>query len=163
MSAKQRKKSVSKSQKAKATRGKEVPASESPESTDNQTICWQFCKMDWDGPWGNTSLKKMTLDALLKKVLAQFDNMTWAEIFRASGGRKNGNNNHPVRVQDLSKTARDRLEKISLSDQESLISLRVQSKIRIYGIRDRRAFQFLWYDPWHDDHAKAVYPSGQKR
>ncbi|MCY4288053.1 MAG: hypothetical protein OXC63_05625 [Aestuariivita sp.] len=99
---------------------------------------------------------------LLTGILANLDSMTWAEIYRSSGDRSRGNNSHPVKVQKLSKIAKERLKEIRMMDLEDLISLRVNSTTRLYGIREGRVFQFLWYDPWHDDPQTAVYPTCRK-
>ena len=134
-----------------------------PVATDGQTIRWQFNKGDWDGPWGSVALTNTTLDQLVRRVFANWDSMTWAEMYSATGGRRQGNNHHPVRVADLSSKAKARLKEIRLADLDDLVSLRVNSTTRVYGIREGRVFQFPWYDPWHDAPARAVYPSARRR
>lgn len=124
--------------------------------TDHQTICWQLGKFDWNGPWGIAGIDDVR--AFITGTVSSWESMTWNEIFSATGGRQRGNNNHPVKVADLSKKAKARLRDIRLDDIEELISLRVTNVVRVYGIRDGRAFQLLWYDPQHDNKARAVYP-----
>ena len=84
--------------------------------------------------------------------------MTWAAIMQASGGRARGNNNHPVQVVMLTQRAKARLAEIRQDDVSELFSLRLDSTKRIYGIRDCRALKLLWYDPYHGDNRRAVYP-----
>lgn len=72
---------------------------------------------------------------------------------RATGGRKRGNNNHPVPVSELAGNARKRLVEIGQEELDVLFSLRLSGKGRIYGVRDQRALKLLWYDPYHD-----IYP-----
>lgn len=138
---------------------KKVRQESSTGGTDNQTICWQFSRIDWDGPWGSAALTGVNIVDLLKSTIAKWETMTWAAIYAASGGKSKGNNHHPIEVSGLSKKAKDRLKQIKYSDFDSVISLRVNSTVRIYGIRNQRALQFLWYDPWHDDRNNAVCPS----
>jgi len=45
-----------------------------------------------------------------------------------------------------------------MDDIDTIVSLRVNATIRLYGIRDGHALQILWYDPWHDSKDMAVYP-----
>ena len=80
------------------------------------------------------------------------------------GGRRAGNNHHPINVEDLSKIAQKRLENIHKDDLvESIFSFRVDGTTRVYGIRDGRVFNVLWFDPWHGDAKKAVCPSKKRK
>ena len=128
------------------------------QSADHLTVCWHLGKFDWDGPWGNKACGKLNFRQLLDHTISNWETMTWAELFRAGGGKAQGNNHHPIETSKLSSKAKGRLKDIQSDDVGSLVSLRVSSKVRLYGIRDGRAYQFLWYDPWHDI-KKAVCPS----
>ena len=44
-------------------------------------------------------------------------------------------------------------------DIAEIISLRINARTRLYGIRDERAFKMLWYDPRHDRAKTAVCPA----
>lgn len=109
--------------------------------------------MDMDGDWGRSRVTAQVWGEAILPKLWGFDSMTWGEIMGASGGRAAGTNHHPVKVEDLSKAARDRLREIELDDVEELFSLRLDGRKRIYGIRDGRILELLWYDPDH-----TVYP-----
>ena len=89
--------------------------------------------------------------------------MTWASILQAAGGRKAGNNNHPVQVINLNPKARKRLKLINQEDLTELFSLRLTGTKRIYGVRDRQVLKLLWYDRYHGDNALAVYPVDRNR
>ena len=129
-----------------------------PDDKDLETVVWQFGIADLEGTWGwKTTAGKDWWEKILPK-LRDFESMTWEEIMRASGGRKAGTNNHSVEVKNLTPQARDRLEEIQQDDVSELFSLRLDSKTRIYGIRDRRALKLLWYDPYHGNNQRAVYP-----
>ena len=84
--------------------------------------------------------------------------MTWAAIMAASGGRRRGTNHHPVKVEKLTRQAKNRLEEIGQDDVDELFSLRLTQTQRIYGIRDRRALRLLWFDRHHGNNGRAVYP-----
>jgi hypothetical protein len=76
--------------------------------------------------------------------------MTWQEILSATGGRSHGNNSHNISVSELIKEARDRLAEINLDDVDELFSLRLEGKIRIWGMLDNDVLKILWYDPKHE-------------
>ncbi|MDP9932536.1 hypothetical protein J2X92_004791 [Variovorax paradoxus] len=83
--------------------------------------------------------------------------MTWAEIQSATGGRKEGNNNHFVPVAKMPKEAQDRLIELRLDDIDDLFSLRLQNALRLYGIRDGRVLRLIWHDPHHGT-PQGAYP-----
>ena len=123
-----------------------------------ETIAWRFSIVDLDGPWGwETTARDDWWEKIFPK-LKHIDSMTWAEIAKATGGRRVGNNHHPVEVRKLTQQAKQRLKEIRQDDVSELFSLRLDSTTRIYGIRDRRALKLLWYDPYHGCNSKAVYP-----
>ncbi len=128
-------------------------------SYDGERILWKLEILDPDGPWGwrSAAVTRDWWDVIFP-TLKDFETMTWAEILRASGGRRAGNNHHPVAVENLSRAARNRLKEIGLNDIDELFSLRLDGTKRIYGIRDGQALMVLWYDPYHGNNKKAVYP-----
>ena len=94
--------------------------------------------------------------------LQNFESMTWEEIMKATGGRDKGTNSHFVEVGKLTNNAKKRLAEIEQDDVSQLFSLRLDNKKRIYGIHDRRALKLLWYDSYHGNNNKAVYPLKDK-
>lgn len=129
-----------------------------PSGYDNETIVWRFGAADLGGEWGWQTAAGPRWWRSIFPTLCHLETMTWAELFRASGGRHAGNNHHPVQVKNLTKQAKERLEEIGQEDVSELISLRLSGRERVYGIRDRRALKVLWYDPHHGTNARAVYP-----
>lgn len=122
---------------------------QSPGSTDHQTIAWQLHRVDHGGQWGWDLCHHQTFtDMILAKIKA-FDQMTWHAL--ASTG------SHQVSLSDLCKEAQQRLSEIRQDDIDSLYSLRIRGKERIWGIREGRVLKILWWDPDH-----SVCPS-QKR
>ena len=133
-----------------------------PDEKDLETVVWQFGIADLEGEWGwKTTASKDWWEVILPK-LKGFESMTWGEIMKASGGRREGTNHHPVKVKELTLQARNRLAEIQQDDISELFSLRLDSNRRIYGIRDRRILKLLWYDPYHGDNRRAVYPMQDK-
>lgn len=142
--------------------GKKIKSAADPAGFDHETIVWRFGAVDLDGAWGWKSVaSRYWWDTILPK-LRDFETMTWAELFAAAGGRRDGNNHHPVEVENLTKSAWDRLQDIGQDDVSELVSLRLSGTERIYGIRDRRALKLLWYDRHHGTNDRAVYPAGKR-
>lgn len=74
--------------------------------------------------------------------------MTWKDICK-------NNNSHTMRLNKIAKNAQtDLLEKLTNDyDLDSVFSLRLSGKARIWGVREREAFYLLWWDPEHE-----IYP-----
>ena len=75
--------------------------------------------------------------------------MTWQEIEQQSGGRSKGTNSHPIPVDQLTKEARDRLLELQIDDVDELFSLRLEGKVRVFGVRSGHVMQLLWFDFEH--------------
>ena len=86
---------------------------------------------------------------LLSKLVS-YEGMTWAVIEQAIGGKAKGNNNHFVDVERCQKRAQDRLKQIGLEDIDRIYSLRLEGKLRLYGLREGAILILLWHDPHHD-------------
>ncbi len=89
--------------------------------------------------------------------LKVFKSMTWAEIKRQTYSGKKGRrktNHHFVDTERLPNNAKQRLIHLKLDDHDQLFSLRLNSRIRIYGIVVGHVFRIVWYDPDH-----RLYPS----
>ncbi len=143
---------------AKPADGKQVRIADDPGRQDQETITWRFSIVDLEGDWGwRTAASRDWWDAILPK-LQDIETMTWAAVMAAAGGRREGNNSHPVKVEDMCKKAQDRLVEIGQEDLEELFSLRLTGTKRIYGIRDRHTLRLVWYDRYHGDNSRAVVP-----
>lgn len=129
-----------------------------PSGSDHLTIVWIVSTFDVDGPWGLPALQAVEWKPTLAHMKS-FETMTWGEILRAAGGRREGNNSHPIPVNELTPVAQRRLGDIQLDDLDSVFSLRCTGTIRFYGIRDQRVCRLLWFDPWHGDNNRAVAPT----
>jgi len=127
-----------------------------PEQSNQEKIAWGFQLLDQGGSWGVKAMNQDWEIEILPK-LRDFESMTWQEILSASGGRTRGNNSHSITVNKLSEDAKKRLEEINLDDVDSLFSLRLTGKRRLYGIREGRVLKLIWYDPEHK--ICPVYPN----
>lgn len=128
-----------------------------------QTPAWSIEVLDIEGPWGwNNDRVKSELWTEIVPKLQNFETMTWGEINHASGGRRQGNNHHSIRVMELTSEAQKRLLDIKQDDTAEIFSFRLTGRTRIYGIRDGRVLKLLWYDPFHGDNRKAVVPVRRK-
>lgn len=129
---------------------KRVKIPSNPESSDKHTIAWQFHRRDHDhGTWGWNQLDDGQFLRLVNEHLSSFETMTWAELAKAAGGRRAGNNHHFIAVADCCKDAQKRLTELKLDDFDELFSLRLTGKWRLFGIRDGRVLRLIWCDQDH--------------
>lgn len=141
----------------KAPMGPKQPILETaPDAYKDDLLNWAISAFDVDGPWGVSALAGANWKKHLALHCKSFETMTWDEI------EQNKRNNHSVDTQKLSSRAKARLKVLRLEDTDSLFSLRLEGVVRIYGIRDRATLKILWFDPWHNEASRAVYPSRQK-
>ena len=80
--------------------------------------------------------------------IKSFESMTWKDIEKATHG-DGRSNSHSVSVSRLSKEAQQRLSELKLDDYEELFSLRLEGKIRMYGVRQFSYLQIIWFDLNH--------------
>ena len=136
-----------------------VPRKETPhrlalpgaENSDAR-ICWRFCHVDHDGPWGFGKVDAPMLRDILDK-LAHFESMTINELFNFSS--------YPGTDYDVASlpttAALDRLEEIGLSDMTKIHRLRLRGERRLYGFLVGHVFHVVWWDPNHE-----IWPSKLK-
>lgn len=108
---------------------------------------WRFFQRDRE---------RWVFDYACAQELLPFERMTWGEILAQSH-----NNSHSVDVTGMNKCARDRLTELQIFD-DRIVSLRLQGKIRVYGILQGSALSILWYDTDHGDNDTCVYRSRKK-
>lgn len=124
---------------------------------DQMRPVWSFAIADKEGVeslYSDRSCREWCSTILAK--LRDFESMTWADIKRQTN-RAGKTRNHYVATRNLTRSARERLEKLKQDDVERLFSLRLSSRIRIYGIVDGHILKIIWYDPEH-----RLYPSKPK-
>lgn len=89
----------------------------------------------------------------LHPLLKDREDSTWQEIESATHGNKGKSNSHHVPIKNLCSEAQKRLREIKLDDIDEIYSLRLEGKLRIYGIRKYNYLKILWIDPNHE-----IYP-----
>lgn len=134
-----------------------IDSSISPDSILKIKPAWRLGKIDFLGEWGFNNIDKSIILKMLHEKLKNFEGMTWGEIERKKG--RSGNKiNHEITIDKVCKEAQNRLKKLKLIDEyDTLYSLHINGKERLWGIRDFEAFDILWWDPDH-----TVYPVGLK-
>ena len=125
-----------------------LPGSE----TSDTRICWRFCHVDHDGPWGFDKVDAEKLRWLMDR-LASFESMTINELF-ASGGYPGVH----YEVESIpNPVALERLTDLQLGDMTKISRLRLRGEPRLYGFLVSNVFHVIWWDPDHE-----VWPSTLK-
>lgn len=103
--------------------------------------------MEGDWGWGGSNLQRLLTEIIPR--LHNLETMTWQQL------RNDGS--HPIAADQVCKEARERLDEIGKGDEESLYSIRVTGRCRVWGIRRGAILHLLWWDPEH-----SVYPVFKK-
>jgi hypothetical protein len=124
--------------------GKTPRAGGDPDDANRQTPVWSVSRFDHDGPWGRNgcSPEAIIWETIFPKMVS-YESMTWNDILQ------NRKYNHSVEVDKMIKAARDRLMVLRMDEYEELFRFRLAGTGRVWGIRDGRVFQILWWDPDH--------------
>ena len=119
-----------------------------PAITDTLTVnpVWQTAVIDLDGRWSWKDIESVLFFNDILPKIQFYESMTWHEIL--------GRNSHEIKVEQISPEAKKRLVDLNLDDFETLVSLRLKGKQRVWGIKISNVFKILWWDPNHE-----VYPS----
>lgn len=136
---------------------REVRFGGNPDSILKQKPSWSFARCDQDGKWAFT--RENIGDEFWTVVfpfLKNIETQTWGEI--VVGAKKQ---HHTIEVKDLNKCAQDRLRALHIECDE-VVSLRVEGKIRIYGLWQMAMCCILWYDRDHGDNENCVCRSKLK-
>lgn len=119
----------------------DLPAAES----SGDRICWRFCHVDHEGPWGFEKVDALTLRKILD-WLSHLESMKMNEIFNFQ--------NYPgthYEVETIpNATALARLEELGLADMTKIHKLRQRGKVRLFGFLVENVFHVVWWDPEHE-------------
>lgn len=101
--------------------------------------------MDFIDPFGWHTVDSEKL-AVIREKLGQFETRTWADILVVAKKQ-----NHSVAIDGLCKEAQARLNEMFKGnvDIDSLVSLRLSGRERVWGILDQGVLAVLWWDPEH--------------
>lgn len=123
---------------------------EEPIDYESKTVVWHISKIDRNGNWGWENINKKIFWNYIFKKIKSLESMTWSEI-------KKNKKSHSILFSEICTAAQNRLAEIEQDDVAELFSLRLGSKKRIWGIRNGRVLEILWWDPNH-----TVCPSFKK-
>ncbi len=122
---------------------------------DDLPFQWRTDYMDHDGPfgWEVLTLREFCIQAVSR--LHNLETMAWGEVLGMT-------HNHSLGWSSVSRKAIQRFEELAdrlpgCPDETELMSLGFTGHERIVGIRDRKYFYLLWWDPDHQ-----VSPSSKK-
>ncbi|MDP8223216.1 MAG: hypothetical protein P9L99_07655 [Candidatus Lernaella stagnicola] len=137
-------------QRVKPLEKKTPQQSHNPDDFREKPFCWRVNKsyIDLDGPYG---WKNVSTDALLFEVikcLQDHEARQWKEVLNDHDS-KGHKKNHDMPVDKLVTLAQKRLQEINKEEEDSLFSLRVSGKQRLWGIRKSSTLYLLWWDPDH--------------
>lgn len=114
-----------------------------------QKFQWSFDKVDWGGPycWSAVSAEKILKEVIPRLKLLEQSN--WAEV-QSTGS-------HAIEIENLIQAAQNRIKELYDDQCDSVYSLRIQGKERVFGVKDMAILRILWWDPEHE-----VCPSKKK-
>jgi hypothetical protein len=136
--------------------GKVPRIKENPDSINSMSPSWNFSRCDKEGRWAFTEdkMNKVFWEKLLPR-LQSYEQQSWLEF---SGPDKES---HFIKIDQLNKCAQQRLEELKINEEE-IFSLRIEGKIRLYGLRHKATLIILWYDDDHGDNDTSVCRSHKK-
>lgn len=82
--------------------------------------------------------------------LKEFEQLTWDEIEKQTYGKSGKSKHHAIQTNSLVKEAQERLKKLKQDDVDEVFSLRLEGKLRVFGIRDNNCLKILWVDLNHE-------------
>jgi len=109
---------------------------------DDAFCVWDTTCIDCGGKWSWNEIDPKVWWQYICPARENFQSMRWSEII--------GNRHHSIEVSEIIPEAQRRLEEISQHDIDFLCSFALGNLPRIWGIRDRRLFKVLWWDPKHE-------------
>ena len=124
--------------------------------SDKPAWSFQYCDGEF---WAITSeeAQKLFWFELLPR-LKHFEQKTWSDIL--VGDKKF---NHEIDAYKLNKIAQDRIVELHLENKaETVVSLRITGKHRLYGFMRGAVFNVLWYDLDHGDNDTCICRSRKK-
>lgn len=139
-----------------AQRPKEPKNIQNPESFYDQTPVWSFSRCDFDhSKWGICS-ETSCVESVLKK-LGSFEGQNWKDILCDTSGRNGNTKHHQIETHRIIKEAQARLNEINMGQYDTLYSMSISGKIRLWGIINQGVFFIIWLDRNHE-----ICPSGKR-
>jgi hypothetical protein len=123
--------------------GRQVRVAADPSSFDREFFRWRTGELDLGGRWGWRGVHDCLLHRYIIPKMHDLEGMTWAQVKSSTGSHEG------VEVDKLVREARDRLADMAVED-DTLFSLRLSGKERVWGIRRQTQLFVLWWDPEHE-------------
>ena len=95
-------------------------------------------------PYGWQDLSREKLLQIIERLRA-LETMTWSDILVK--GKKD---NHEIPFGDLVRPAQACLKQVWQGGVDSVVSLRLTARERIFGIMDDGVLHLIWWDPEHE-------------
>jgi hypothetical protein len=123
--------------------GYDKPTTETnPQSYYAARPSWGFRFATFQGRW---SVENVLCDAQSRMRLCELERRTWAEI------KQEKKQFHSIPLADIKKEARAQMEELRLDERtDTVFSIRITGKKRLFGIIEDGVFLVLWYDPDHE-------------
>ena len=119
------------------------------ESIIDKKLEFSFQCVDLGGPWCFGKKTDAAAVKMLFDKFRSFETMTWAQVESAGS--------HFIAVNDITTEAQNRLGEIFQDDTDSVFSLHLTGRARVFGLRFSSVLRLLWWDPNHE-----VCPSYKK-
>jgi hypothetical protein len=126
---------------------KKTVRNETPVKVYDITPVWSFGLFDASHETWGLSGKDL---CKYINAMKNFSNQTWGIILTDNSGKAHGTRSHPIPVENLISKARERLKELKLDDYDELISIRIASRVRIWGMFHGTIFNILWLDDNHE-------------
>ena len=121
--------------------GKTPKPINNPESFYSRYPSWRFSKIDKEHDKWSFQKKNVFSNEKILARLSDFEKQLWSEII--------GDRNHFINIGDLVKEAQDRIVQLGYY-YDTVFSLTLDGKGRLFGILEDGAMFFLWYDEKHE-------------
>lgn len=128
---------------------KEPRKIQNPNSFYDQTPVWSFSRCDFEhSKWGICK-DGSCIESILKR-LSSFEGQTWKEIFSDTSGRNGNTKHHQIETYKIIKEAQERLTGIGMGQYDTLYSMSISGKIRMWGVISQGVFMIIWIDRNHE-------------
>lgn len=142
--------------KAVTPRGKIIPSNNDPDKFYTEHPSWRFSSCD-NEMWSLLSLdsQKLFWEEIFPR-LKDLETQKWSDILVDAKKQ-----NHSIEIQKLNKIAVDRLSDLFI-EIDSIVSIRLTGKHRIYGFITGSVFNILWVDLNHGDNSNCICRSKKR-
>ena len=128
---------------------KQVKTHEDPESYFRQNPIWSFSLCDFEHEKWGICKDIHCVNKVLKKLKA-YQQQTWNDILTDKSGRNGNTKNHGIPFSLICRDAQKRASYFKLDQYDTIHSLTIDGKHRLWGILEENIFHIVWSDPQHE-------------